>query len=150
MRFNMGSIEQSTSELKYSLELLAFTIFVIHSSGLISVFCSIRISVIILPVSPPGFKWNEEMLPELCLVLEIASSNILLQTKYPASRRFWRILTMMYHAQNYWVSGLSSSGIVGIRKHDVSETWYLSEMSCFLVHRIPDDAKIHKPSNSET
>jgi hypothetical protein len=47
---------------------------------------------------------------------------------------------MVYHNENYWVSGLSpSSGILGNRKHDVSETGPVSETSCFLVPRIPDD-----------
>jgi hypothetical protein len=49
---------------------------------------------------------------------------------------------MVYNIQNYWVFGLfPSSGIIGIRKHDVSETGSVSETSCFLVLRIPDDAK---------
>jgi hypothetical protein len=42
---------------------------------------------------------------------------------------------MVYHTQNYWVFGhFPSSGIVGTRKHDVSET---------------DPEKVQKPSNSD-
>jgi hypothetical protein len=34
---------------------------------------------------------------------------------------------MVYHTQNYWVFGLfPSSGILGTRKHDVSETGSIS------------------------
>jgi hypothetical protein len=34
---------------------------------------------------------------------------------------------MVYHIQNYWVFGLSPlSGILGTRKHDVSETGSVS------------------------
>jgi hypothetical protein len=37
---------------------------------------------------------------------------------------FWKILTMMYNTQNYWVLGLCpSSGILETRKHNVSENW---------------------------
>jgi hypothetical protein len=66
------------------------------------------------------------------------------------------VLTMVYHSQNYWVFGLfPSSGIVGTRKHDVSvagsvsessptEIEPVSETSCFLVPRIPDDGKSPK------
>jgi hypothetical protein len=58
---------------------------------------------------------------------------------------------MVYHTQNYWVFGLfPSSRILGTRKHDVSETDPVSETSCFLVPRIPDDGKIQKPSNYES
>jgi hypothetical protein len=36
-------------------------------------------------------------------------------------------LTMVHYTQNYWVFGLCpSSGIVGTRKHDVSETGSVS------------------------
>jgi hypothetical protein len=52
---------------------------------------------------------------------------------------------MVYHTQNYWVFGhFPSSGIVGTRKHDVSERDLVSETSCFLVPRIPDDGKSPK------
>jgi hypothetical protein len=38
-----------------------------------------------------------------------------------------RILRMMYTTRNYWVSELySSSGILNTRKHNVSETIYVS------------------------
>jgi hypothetical protein len=41
--------------------------------------------------------------------------------------RIWRILTMVYDTQNYWVSGLRpSSGILNTRKHNVSETGSVS------------------------
>jgi hypothetical protein len=34
---------------------------------------------------------------------------------------------MVYHTQNYWVFGLfPSSGVLGTRKHDVSETGSVS------------------------
>jgi hypothetical protein len=36
------------------------------------------------------------------------------------------------------------SGILETRKHDVSETGSISETSCFLVSRIPDDGKSPK------
>jgi hypothetical protein len=84
--------------------------------------------------------------------------------------RFWRVLTMVYNTQDYWVFWtFPSSGILENRKHDVSETvsisvlrwkgggdtysvgpnWVgvfspLSETSCFLVSRIPDDGKVKK------
>jgi hypothetical protein len=88
-----------------------------------------------------------------------------------ASCRFWRVLMMEYNTQDYWVFGLCpSSGILDTRKHDVSETgsvpvlrWRrgedtysvgplhlrtetdpVSEKSCFLVSRIPDDRKVQK------
>jgi hypothetical protein len=52
--------------------------------------------------------------------------------------------------QNYWGFGLlPSSGILGTRKHDVSETDPASETSCFLVPTIPGDGKVQKHSNSE-
>jgi hypothetical protein len=39
----------------------------------------------------------------------------------------WRILTMVYNTQNYWVSGLCpSSRILNTRKHNVSETGSVS------------------------
>jgi hypothetical protein len=58
---------------------------------------------------------------------------------------------MVYHVQNYWGFGIfPSSGILGTRKHDVSETGSVSETLCFLVPRIPDDGKSKKkPSNSK-
>jgi hypothetical protein len=38
---------------------------------------------------------------------------------------------MVYHTQNYWVFGLfPSSGILGPRKHDVSETGSVSVLRC--------------------
>jgi hypothetical protein len=38
---------------------------------------------------------------------------------------------MAYHIQNYWVFGLfPSSGILGTRKHDVSETGSVSVLRC--------------------
>jgi hypothetical protein len=38
---------------------------------------------------------------------------------------------MVYHNQNYWDFGLSpSSGILGNRKHDVSETGSVSVLRC--------------------
>jgi hypothetical protein len=41
--------------------------------------------------------------------------------------RFWRVLTMVYNTQNYWVFQLfPSSGILESRKHDVLETGSLS------------------------
>jgi hypothetical protein len=65
---------------------------------------------------------------------------------------------MVYHTQNYWDFGFCpSSGILGTRKHDVSETGsvcvlrclpptsedenIVSETSCFLLPRTPDDGK---------
>jgi hypothetical protein len=57
--------------------------------------------------------------------------------------------------QDYWVFGyFPSSGILGNRRHDVSETLKtetdpVSETSCLLLPRIPDDGKkVPKPSNS--
>jgi hypothetical protein len=56
---------------------------------------------------------------------------------------------MVYNTQIYWVFGLlPSSGILENRKHDVSERDTVSETSCFLFSRIPDDGKSHKASNS--
>jgi hypothetical protein len=38
---------------------------------------------------------------------------------------------MVYHNKNYWVFGISpSSGILGNRKHDVSETRSVSVLRC--------------------
>jgi hypothetical protein len=53
---------------------------------------------------------------------------------------------MVYNSEIYWVvSGLfQSSGILGIRKHDVLKTVSVSETSSFLVSRIPDDGKSPK------
>jgi hypothetical protein len=43
----------------------------------------------------------------------------------------YRVLTMAYHNHNYWVFGLfPSSGILGTRKHDVSETASVSVLMC--------------------
>jgi hypothetical protein len=43
------------------------------------------------------------------------------------SSRFWRVLTMVHNTQNYWVFGLCpSSGILETRKHNISETGYVS------------------------
>jgi hypothetical protein len=56
---------------------------------------------------------------------------------------------MVYHTKNYWFCGLfPSSGILGTKTHDVSETDTVSETSSFLAHRIPDYGKPQKPSNS--
>jgi hypothetical protein len=39
------------------------------------------------------------------------------------SSRFWRVLTMVYNTQDYWVFWtFPASGILETRKHDVSET----------------------------
>jgi hypothetical protein len=47
---------------------------------------------------------------------------------------------MVYNTKNFWVFGLLPlSGILETRKHDVSETGSVSEISCFIVSRIPDD-----------
>jgi hypothetical protein len=52
---------------------------------------------------------------------------------------------MVYNTQDYWVFWtFPSSGILETRKHDVSETGSVSETSCFLVSRIPDDGKVQK------
>jgi hypothetical protein len=57
---------------------------------------------------------------------------------------------MVFNNQNYWGFGLfPSSGILGTRKHDVLETGSVSETSCFLFPRIPDDVKFQKLSNSQ-
>jgi hypothetical protein len=57
---------------------------------------------------------------------------------------------MVNNTQHYWVFGLfPSSGILGNRKHDVSETHPVSETSRFLFPRILDDGKSPKSSNSE-
>jgi hypothetical protein len=50
---------------------------------------------------------------------------------------------MVYNTQNYCVSGLcTSSAIVIIRKHDVSETGSEDgDRSSFLVFRNPDDGQ---------
>jgi S-adenosylmethionine hydrolase len=38
-------------------------------------------------------------------------------------RGLYRVLTMVYNTQNYWIFGLSpSSGVLETRKHSVSET----------------------------
>jgi hypothetical protein len=63
---------------------------------------------------------------------------------YPVDSK--RVLMKVYHTQNYWVFGLfPPSGFLGTRKHDVSETGSVSETSCFLVPRIPDDRKSKNP-----
>jgi hypothetical protein len=72
---------------------------------------------------------------------------------------------MVYNTQDYcFFFTYPSSGILETRKHDVSETGSVpqvssppfhlrtergpvSETSCFLVSRIPDDGKVQKPSN---
>jgi hypothetical protein len=52
---------------------------------------------------------------------------------------------MMCNTQNYWVFGLfRSSSFLDPRKHDVSETDPVSEMSCLPVSRMPDDEKSPK------
>jgi hypothetical protein len=52
---------------------------------------------------------------------------------------------MVDDTQNYWVFELfPSSGILGNRGHDVSETDPFSETSCPLFSRIPDDGKSPK------
>jgi hypothetical protein len=74
--------------------------------------------------------------------------NILLSTlsRTPSVCRFWRVLTMVYNSQNYWVFGVfPSSGILKNRKNNVSETDPVSETSCFLFSRIPDDGKSQNP-----
>jgi hypothetical protein len=44
--------------------------------------------------------------------------------------RIYRVLTMVYNSQNYWVSGLCpSSGILNTIKHDVSEIVSVSVLS---------------------
>jgi hypothetical protein len=54
-------------------------------------------------------------------------------------------ITNNYTTQNYWVWGLfPSSGILEIRKHDVSETYPVSETSYFIFSRILDDGKYPK------
>jgi hypothetical protein len=69
---------------------------------------------------------------------------------------FWRVLTMVYNTQDSWVLTFPSSGILETRKHDVSGTGSvsvlspeeerdpISETSCFLVSRTPDDGKVQK------
>jgi hypothetical protein len=56
---------------------------------------------------------------------------------------------MVNDTQNYWGFGLFlSSGILGNRGHDVSEkteTDPVSETSCPLLPKIPDDRKSPKP-----
>jgi hypothetical protein len=62
---------------------------------------------------------------------------------------------MVYHNQNYWGFGLSpSSGILGNRKHNVSETGGRKQIQfpkrrvfCFLDYRTME--KVQKPSNSD-
>jgi hypothetical protein len=52
---------------------------------------------------------------------------------------------MVYQNQDYRVFGLSpSSGILGNRKHNVLETGSVSETSCFLFPKIPDDGESKK------
>jgi hypothetical protein len=52
---------------------------------------------------------------------------------------------MVFYIQNYWVFGLyPSSGILGTREHDVSETDPVYETSCSVVSRISDDGKKSK------
>jgi hypothetical protein len=53
---------------------------------------------------------------------------------------------MVYNTQVYFFffGIFPSSGILETRKHDVSETDPVSETSCFLVSRIPDDGKVQK------
>jgi hypothetical protein len=52
---------------------------------------------------------------------------------------------MVYNTQDYWFFWtFPSFGILEIRKHDVSETDPVSETSCFLVSRIPNDGKVRK------
>jgi hypothetical protein len=53
---------------------------------------------------------------------------------------------MVDDTQNYWGFGLfPSSGILGNKGHDVSETDPVSETSCPLLTRVPDDGKSPKP-----
>jgi hypothetical protein len=81
---------------------------------------------------------------------------------------------MMYNTEDYWLFGLfPSSGILENREHDVSETGSVSvlkgaqlsrcllphhlrtetdpvsETSCFLFSRIPDDKKVQRPGNAD-
>jgi hypothetical protein len=49
-----------------------------------------------------------------------------LEAKAP---KFYRVLTMVYNTQNYWIFVLCpSSGILVTRKHDVSETGSVSAL----------------------
>jgi hypothetical protein len=55
---------------------------------------------------------------------------------------------MVYNTQDYWALGLfPSSSTLEKRKHDVSETYLVSEISCFLFYRVLYDGKFQKPSN---
>jgi hypothetical protein len=50
-----------------------------------------------------------------------------------------------FFTQNHGAFGLFPlSGILGMRKHNISETGSVSETSCFLVHRILDDGRSPK------
>jgi hypothetical protein len=52
---------------------------------------------------------------------------------------------MVCNTQNYWIFWtFPSSGILESKEHDVSETGSVSETSCFLVSKIPDDGKVQK------
>jgi hypothetical protein len=76
---------------------------------------------------------------------------MLLSFLKPGTTVFRRVLTMVFNTEDYWVFWtFPSSGILETRKHDVppfylrTETEPVSETSCFLVSRIPDDGKVQK------
>jgi hypothetical protein len=59
--------------------------------------------------------------------------------------RIWRVLTMVYNTQNYWVSGVCpSSGILNTRTDNVSET---GSTSYIIYNEIQDDLHTHEDSS---
>jgi hypothetical protein len=62
---------------------------------------------------------------------------------------FNRIPNIFYISELLSVWAFLSSGILEIRKHDVSETRSVPETSCSLVSRIPDEEKIPKKKKQQ-
>jgi hypothetical protein len=60
------------------------------------------------------------------------------------------LLSLFSYPFLYWFFWtFPSTGILETRKHDVWETGSVSETSCFLVSRIPDDGKVQKKKTSK-
>jgi hypothetical protein len=82
-------------------------------------------SAVSMTINADGQTW--ETFPLRATVC--ASGRKLIKSGFRTSQesRFWRVLTMVYNSQVYWVFWtFPSSGIPETRKHDVSETGSVS------------------------
>jgi hypothetical protein len=76
-------------------------------------------------VQAPGSKWKRFYSKAVweVAVRPIATASVWKQVRLPPPCGFYRVLTMVYNTQNYWLFGLfPSSSILENRKHDASET----------------------------